>query len=93
MKVISLKPRESKRAANILTSLLKSNLKFRDRCIALYWMARIKAEKKDLKAAKEYLIEFTKMIKSRKRDKTGFRKLVSKIVDDLIANDKYLKAL
>ena len=82
-----------KEAEEILSSLLKSRIPFRERNMALFWMARIKAKNGKYGYAKKYLEQFIDHIKSGERDNMGYKSLITPIYRDIILNDRYLKSL
>ncbi len=91
MKAAALEPGNDAKAEELLTPLLSANLPPRDHAIALYWLARIRAKKKDMAGAAKYLAQFKSHIRSGARDTTGFIAIARKIEDDLYANDPLLK--
>lgn len=91
MKVAALEPKDEAKAEEMLLPLLAANLGARDHAIALYWLARIRAKKKDTAGAGRYLAQFKTHIRSGVRDATGFIAVARKIEDDLYANDPLLK--
>ncbi|MCU0822989.1 MAG: hypothetical protein MUC95_11060 [Spirochaetes bacterium] len=84
---------ENQKAKEVLVSLLKSNIPFRDRSITLYWLARIEAKEGNNGAARGRLEKFTVHLLSQEHDTTGYKKLVGNIYKDLIKNDIYLQKL
>lgn len=91
MKVVALETKDEAKAEEMLLPLLTANLGVRDRAITLYWLARIRARKKDMTGAGRYLSQFKTLIRSGARDTTGFIGVVRKMEDDLYANDPLLK--
>lgn len=91
MKVFALEPKDEGKAEEMLLPLLSANPGPRDRAIALYWLARIRAKKKDMAGAGRYLAQFKSALRSPERDTTGFTALARKIEDDLCENDPLLK--
>jgi tetratricopeptide (TPR) repeat protein len=75
----SLKPKETDRAIEALTSLLRTKLSFRDRSMALYLLAGYRAGKKDKKGANESIMEFFRHLETGEADKTGYKELVKSI--------------
>ncbi len=90
-KIVKERNGRIREAEDALSSLLATNLAFRDRCVVLYWLARIRAEKGDFARAKQYLAQFKAKIDSGETDRTGFREAVAKVYPDLIQNDPVLK--
>ncbi len=90
-KIVKERNGRIREAEDALSSLLSTNLALRDRCIVLYWLARIRAEKGDTARAKQYLAQFKAKIDSGETDRTGFREAVAKVYPDLIQNDPVLK--
>lgn len=84
---------KDKKAEKALLSLLKSNILYRERSIALFWLARIKAKNGERGAAKKYLKKFIKHIRNDQSDNTGYKRLIRHIYKDIILNDIYLKEL
>ncbi|MBN2402419.1 MAG: tetratricopeptide repeat protein [Spirochaetes bacterium] len=82
-----------KQALNILTSLLKSKLSFRDRSIALFWSARLSARTGREKKAEQYLREFNNHISGQEKDETGYRDLITLVYKDIISNAESLKRI
>lgn len=76
-----------------LGELLHSEESVRDKAIALYRLARIRARNKDKEGAAKYLTAFKELIASDKSDRTGFVAIVKKICDDLFSNDPFLKEI
>jgi hypothetical protein len=74
-----------------LLELLRLEENVRDRGIAFYRLARIRAKHKDTNGAKKYLDQFKELIASDRSDRTGFVAIVKKLGDDLFANDPLLK--
>ncbi len=87
------KTEEIEKAKGILSSLLNSKITFRDKNIALFWLARLEAKSGNEHEARNYILKFTKHLFSKEKDKTGYKKLIKKIYKDLIQNDNYLKKL
>lgn len=65
----------------------------RDRAVITYWLARIRAARRDSSGAKQHLREFDAILDSGEKDATGFVKLVRKYRADLVSNDPFLKAV
>lgn len=84
---------ETKKAREILGALLKSGLSFRDKSMALYWLARLEAKTGNESTAREYLDKFTAHLLSEEKDDTGYKKLVGTVYRDIIKNDVYLNKL
>jgi tetratricopeptide (TPR) repeat protein len=84
---------KDKKALNILESLLKSKLSFRDKSTTLFWLARINARIGEEKTAKKYLREFTDYISGQEKDNTGYKTLLAPVYKDIILNDEYLKKM
>ncbi len=84
---------EIQKTKETLSALLKLDMTFRDRSIALYWLARLEAKTGNSGAAKESLEKFTAHLLSNEPDKTGYKKLIKKSYMDLIKNDIYLRKL
>lgn len=80
-------------AAEALEGLLKTSMPIRDKSIALFWMARLKARQKDKTAAKKYLAEFAGQLVSQEEDATGFKKTAAALYKDIISNDSLLNKL
>lgn len=78
-------------AMNVLETMLEKQTGFRDRSIALFWMARIKGRLHEKSAAEKYLKEFINHIHGKEIDETGYKKLIAPIYKDIIMNDRYLK--
>lgn len=76
-----------------LVELLHTEASTRDKGIALYRLARIRARNKDKNGAIKYLDKFKDLIASDKSDRTGFVAVVKRIGDDLYSNDPLLKNL
>jgi hypothetical protein len=93
LRLRGLKPKETDRAIEALTSLLRTKLSFRDRSMALYLLAGYRARKKDIKGANESIMEFFRHLETGEADKTGYKALVKNIKDDLIVNDKNLSKI
>jgi len=91
MKVFALEPKEESKAEEMLTPLLTVPQDPRDRAVTLYWLARLRAKKKDMGGAAKYLSRFKQHIRSSGRDATGFTAIARKIEEDLYANDPLLK--
>lgn len=91
LKVFNLEPKDEGKAEDMLVPLVTSNLGQRDKAIALYWLARIRAKKKDMAGAGRYLAQFRSALHSPGRDDTGFTALARKIETDLYENDPLLK--
>lgn len=79
------------KAVDILESMLNKQTGFRDRSIALFWMARIKSRLHENSAAVKYLKEFIAHMHGSEIDDTGYKKLVAPVYKDIIMNDRYLK--
>jgi hypothetical protein len=84
---------ENQKAREALNAMIKSDISFRDKSIALYWLARLEAKTDNPGAARDYLNKFTGHLLSNRTDKTGYKKLVGNIYKDLIKNDIYLQKL
>ena len=82
---------KDKKALNILLSLLKTNLSFRDKSITLFWLARINAKLGKNKISKEYLHQFTEHISGQSNDNTGYKELIAPLHRDVILNDRSLR--
>lgn len=91
LKIFKLETKDEGKAEELLLPLLSTNLGPRDRAITLYWLARIRAKKKDMAGAGRYLAQFKGALRSPARDSTGFTALARKIEDDLYENDPLLK--
>ncbi len=88
-----LKTGRDKKARETLTSLIKSRVPFRDKNIALFYLARLEAKDGNNSAARKYLNRFTEHLSSDEQDNTGYKKLVGNLYEDIIRNDRYLKSL
>lgn len=87
------KKRENQKARDALVALLKTEISFRDKSIALYWLARLEAKIGNPGAARGYLDKFNDHLLSKEPDKTGYKKIIGNIQKDLIKNDIYLQKL
>ncbi len=76
-----------------LSELLLSEQNVRDRGIALYRLARIRARNKDKQGAAKHLAMFKELIASDNSDRTGFVAVIKRIGEDLLANDPFLKEI
>ncbi len=91
MKALSLETGEGAKMEEKLIALLAGPQDTRDRAVTLYRLARLRAKKKDMAEAAQYLTRFKQHIRSNDRDSTGFIAVVRKIEEDLYANDPLLK--
>jgi len=80
-------------AKEILLKLLKSQISFRNRNIALFWMARINAKKGAQNEANWYIKQFEDQILNDCKEKTGYKSLISQVYKDIILNDEHLKKI
>lgn len=80
-------------AAKRLASFAAPKTSFRDRSIALYWLARFRAQRGDLKGSKGLLSEFESQLRSGEPDPTGYKRIMSVIYPDLIRSDPVLRSL
>jgi len=90
---LDLNGRRFPAAEEQLTSLLRTDLQFRDRCVVLYWLAGMRAKKGDFNGARTYLTQFTAMIQSENTDRTGFKKVVRTYQKDILHNGPILKKI
>jgi hypothetical protein len=84
---------KEKKALNILNSLVNSKISFRDKSIALFWLARINAKNNEKKIAKQYLKDFTEHISGQEKDTTGYKNIIAQVYKDIIINDEHLKKI
>lgn len=80
-------------AAKRLAPFAALKTSFRDRSIALYWLARFRAQRGDLKGSKGLLWEFESQLRSEEPDPTGYKRIMSVIYPDLIRSDPVLRTL
>ncbi len=80
-------------AARRLTAFTGQRISFRDKSVALYWLARFRAQRGDLKGSKGFLAEFDSHLHSGEADPTGYKQIMSVIYLDLIRNDPVLRAV
>lgn len=85
--------RDDAKTEKALRELLHTEQGARERGIALYILARIRARNKDKEGAAKHMASFKELIASDKNDRTGFVALVKKIGEDLFANDPFLKEI
>lgn len=85
------KTRRYDRAEGILLSHINSKIPFRDKSIALYAVARIKAKRGEKEMARKFIKRFIHHLSSKEKDNTGYKKLMQYFYGDIIRNDRYLK--
>ena len=84
---------KEKKALNILTSLVNSKISFRDKSVALFWLARINAKNNEKKIAKQYLQNFIEHVSGQEKDSTGYKNIIAPLYKDIVLNDEYLKKI
>ncbi|HNR88255.1 MAG TPA: hypothetical protein PKM65_07930 [Spirochaetota bacterium] len=78
-------------AEQALLPLTASSAPFRDRAMATYRLARIRATMGDRAGSRAYLERFRSMIASGESDPTGFKDCAARFQDDIIRNDPLLR--
>ena len=91
--ILSRGPAAVMREEDALKRMRAQAKEVRDRAVITYWLARIRAARRDSSGAKQHLREFDAILDSGEKDATGFVKLVRKYRADLVSNDPFLKAV
>lgn len=86
-----LKKTDLRNARSALEQLLQKPAGTRDRGVALYWLARIRAREGDRNGARKALSGFKSLVYMEEKDPTGFKDFMRRYYRDIVGCDRYLK--